>query len=155
MVIALLIARERLETGAARELHGRAGPELATADRDVHTPRVRVAGSRGRASRKRPRTLAGRVSDGAAFVLPTGHLLALDVAAPTSGGRLTCRRGPALLASAHRNPHLADECGLPARSMHMASLALRRKITMGCGDHFRLVALRDMGSSRSGVGCAT
>jgi hypothetical protein len=86
------------------------------------------------ASRKRPRTLAGNVSDGAAFVLPAGHLLGV-VAAQAGGERRAYRRRPALVASIHGDPHLLDEWGVPTRSLHLSSVAERRSGAMGCDPH--------------------
>ena len=68
----------------------------------------RSRGGRSGGSRKRPRTLAGGVSDGAAFVLPAGHLL--GVTAAHAGSKRPVRRWhPALVASTHGDPNLLDE----------------------------------------------
>jgi hypothetical protein len=64
----------------------------------------------------------GGVLDGAAFVLPASHLLPLALA-PAGDGRVAWGLRSTLLASAHGNPHVTQQCGLPARSIHVASLA--------------------------------
>jgi hypothetical protein len=78
------------QAGSARILHPlreRAQrPDVARASNSTRG-RGRASRTWARASRKRPRTLAGRVSDRAAVVLPARHLLALGVAAPASGGQ--------------------------------------------------------------------
>jgi hypothetical protein len=89
-------------------------------------------------SRKRTRTLAGAVSDGAALVLPAGHLLAF-VVAPAGGERRVRSRRAAVVASTHRDPYLLDEWGMSSRSLHASSLTRWRRGAMECDAHLRSV----------------